>query len=163
METYSRQTTVNPQSARTLGCRWSRGGCFLTKLLGVEIRWDEKAGLRTGCGVRSQVIDVLEVQIKRRRNEKVSTVVAKQSRNISQQKLTIGLDLGDRNSWYCVLDEFGQIQLEQRVRTNAKALREVFSAMTVNIAHRSLSFPSVSLVNLNADRAMIPITAAPIP
>jgi transposase len=61
--------------------------------------------------------------------KKVSTVVAKQSRNISQQKLTIGLDLGDRNSWYCVLDEFGQIQLEQRVRTNAKALREVFSAM----------------------------------
>jgi hypothetical protein len=25
----------------------------------VENRWDEKAGLRTGCGVRSQVIDVL--------------------------------------------------------------------------------------------------------
>jgi hypothetical protein len=23
------------------------------------IRWDEKAGLRRGCGVRSQVIDVL--------------------------------------------------------------------------------------------------------
>ncbi|MGB7599676.1 MAG: hypothetical protein WBM24_05195 [Candidatus Sulfotelmatobacter sp.] len=61
--------------------------------------------------------------------KKVSTVVAKQSRNISQQKLTIGLDLGDRNIWYCVLDESGQIQLEQRVRTNAKALREVFSEM----------------------------------
>jgi len=30
----------------------------------VEIRRDEKAGLRTGCGVRSQVIDVLEAQIK---------------------------------------------------------------------------------------------------
>jgi len=26
----------------------------------VETRWDEKAGLRTGCGVRSQVIDVLK-------------------------------------------------------------------------------------------------------
>ena len=37
--------------------------------------------------------------------------------------------LGDRNSWYCVLDESGQIQQEQRVRTNAKALREVFSKM----------------------------------
>ena len=61
--------------------------------------------------------------------KKVSTVAAKQSRNISQQKLTIGLDLGDRNSWYCVLDEAGQIQLEQRVRTNAKALQEVFGAM----------------------------------
>jgi hypothetical protein len=33
--------------------------------------------------------------------KKVSTAAAKQSRNISQPKLTIGLDLGDRNSWYC--------------------------------------------------------------
>src|SRR6202035_3985042 len=61
--------------------------------------------------------------------KKVSTAAAKQSKNFSQPKLTIGLDLGDRNSWYCVLDEAGQIQGEQRVRTNAKALQEVFSAM----------------------------------
>ena len=53
--------------------------------------------------------------------KKVSTAATKQSRNISQQQLTIGLDLGDRNSWYCVLDETGRIQLEQRVRTTAKA------------------------------------------
>src|SRR6202035_973753 len=93
-------------------------------------RWDEKAGLRTGCGVRSQVIDVLKAQIKRRpAMKKVSTRTAKQSRNISQQKLTIGLDLGDRNSWYCVLDETGGIQLEQRVHPTAKTLQEVFGAM----------------------------------
>lgn len=61
--------------------------------------------------------------------KKVSTVETQQSKNISQQKLTIGLDLGDRNSWYCVLDEAGQIQLEQRVRTSAKALGEVFGGM----------------------------------
>jgi len=61
--------------------------------------------------------------------KKVSTAEAQQSRNISQPQQTIGLDLGDRASWYCVLDECGQIQLEQRVRTNAKALREVFGAM----------------------------------
>src|ERR1700685_4839790 len=61
--------------------------------------------------------------------KKVSTVMAKQGRNFSQQKLTIGLDLGDRNSWYCVLDESGQIQREQRVRTTAKALQEVFGTM----------------------------------
>jgi hypothetical protein len=35
----------------------------------VEIRWDEKAGLRTGCGVGSQVIDVLKAQIKETGNE----------------------------------------------------------------------------------------------
>ena len=61
--------------------------------------------------------------------KKVSTTLATQSRNISQQKLTIGLDLGDRNSWYCVMDETGQIQLEQRVRTTAKGLQEIFGAM----------------------------------
>jgi hypothetical protein len=31
--------------------------------------------------------------------KKVSTVAGKQSRNFSQPKLTIGLDLGDRWSW----------------------------------------------------------------
>ena len=61
--------------------------------------------------------------------KKVSTTASQQSRNISQQRLTIGLDLGDRNSCYCVLDEAGRIQLEQRVRTSAKALQEVFGAM----------------------------------
>jgi transposase len=61
--------------------------------------------------------------------KKVSTAMAKQNRKFSQQKLTIGLDLGDRNSCYCVMDEAGHIQLEQRVHTTAKALREVFGAM----------------------------------
>ncbi len=61
--------------------------------------------------------------------KKGSTIAATQSRNISRQQLTIGLDLGDRNSWYCVVDETGDIQAEQRVRTTAKALQEVFSAM----------------------------------
>src|SRR6476469_1148516 len=61
--------------------------------------------------------------------KKVSIVAARQRKTFSQATLTIGLDLGDRNSWYCVLDEVGQIQLEQRVRTSAKALQEVFSGM----------------------------------
>ena len=37
--------------------------------------------------------------------KRVSTVAAQQSRKIAEQKLTIGLDLGDRWSWYCVLDK----------------------------------------------------------
>jgi len=35
--------------------------------------------------------------------KKISTAAAKQSRNVSDHKLTIGLDLGDRSSWYCGL------------------------------------------------------------
>ena len=34
--------------------------------------------------------------------KKIGTVAVKQNRNSREQKLTIGLDLGDRSSWYCV-------------------------------------------------------------
>ena len=61
--------------------------------------------------------------------KKVSTVAAKTSRKISQEKLTVGLDLGDRSSWCCVLDEAGRVLPEQRVSTTVKALREVFGGM----------------------------------
>src|SRR5438105_14243370 len=61
--------------------------------------------------------------------KKVSTAARKQSRNFSQQKLTIGLDLGDRSSCYCVLEETGSIVLEQRVATTPKALPAAFGAM----------------------------------
>jgi transposase len=61
--------------------------------------------------------------------KKDSTAGAKQSRNFPQQKLTIGFDLGDRSSWYCVLDEAGNVLGDQRVSTTAKAMREVFGRM----------------------------------
>jgi hypothetical protein len=46
-------------------------------------------------------------EIRRPAMKKVSTTLAKQSRKNSRQKLIVGLDLGDRNSWYCMLDEGG--------------------------------------------------------
>src|SRR6476661_9018207 len=80
--------------------------------------------------VRSQVIDVLEAQIKRRpAMKKISTVAAQQSRKMSEQKLTVGLDLGDRSSWCCVLDEAGAIVRQQKLGTTPKARKEVFGAV----------------------------------
>jgi transposase len=61
--------------------------------------------------------------------KKISTVAVKQNRNISGQKQTIGFDLGDRWSWYCVLDEAGRVLLEQKVSTTPKAMQEVFGGM----------------------------------
>jgi transposase len=61
--------------------------------------------------------------------KKVSTAVVTATKNVSQPKLTIGLDLGDRSSWYCLLDEAGEVLLEQKVSTTPKAIREVFGAM----------------------------------
>jgi len=46
--------------------------------------------------------------------KKLSTAARKQVKNFSQRKLTIGLDLGDRSSCYCVVDEGGNVVLEQR-------------------------------------------------
>ena len=41
-------------------------------------------------------------------------------------KLTIGVDLGDRWSCYCVLDEAGEILLEQKVATTPEAMKQIF-------------------------------------
>jgi transposase len=61
--------------------------------------------------------------------KKVSTVGAQQIRNFSEAKLTIGLDLGDRSSWYCLLDEVGEVLREQKLSTTPKAMQEVFGGM----------------------------------
>src|ERR1700694_4222342 len=61
--------------------------------------------------------------------KKISTAAARQTKNVHEHKLTIGLDLGDRSSWYCVLDEAGEVVLEQRMGTTPKAMKEVFEDM----------------------------------
>jgi Ethanolamine utilization protein EutJ (predicted chaperonin) len=53
--------------------------------------------------------------------KKVSSAATKQRRNISQQKLTIGFDLGDGDIWYWVVDEAGQIRLERAKRIAVKS------------------------------------------
>src|SRR5215472_870 len=57
------------------------------------------------------------------------TVAGKPSRIFAQKKHTVGLDLGDRWSWYCVLDEGGEVVFEHKLSTTPKAVREVFGAM----------------------------------
>jgi Ethanolamine utilization protein EutJ (predicted chaperonin) len=59
--------------------------------------------------------------------KKVSTSAAATTRNFCDDKLTIGLDLGDRNSCYCVLDENGQVIREQKLSTTAKAQKQLLT------------------------------------
>jgi transposase len=42
-------------------------------------------------------------------------------------KLTIGLDLGDRTSHYCILNEAGKVIREQRLPTTPNGIQQVFS------------------------------------
>jgi len=61
--------------------------------------------------------------------KKISTTSGKAIRKMHPEKLTIGLDLGDRSSWYCVLDERGELVLEQKLSTTPKGMEEVFGGM----------------------------------
>jgi len=61
--------------------------------------------------------------------KKISSAAAQKIEKVEGQKLTIGLDVGDRSSWYCVLDEAGDVLLEQKVATTPKAMKEVFGGM----------------------------------
>ena len=58
--------------------------------------------------------------------KKISTVEVFGNEILTGQKLTIGLDLGDRWSFYCVLDEAGKILLEQKVATTPEAMKQTF-------------------------------------
>src|SRR5258708_26189944 len=59
--------------------------------------------------------------------KKISTVQAFGNEIFKEQKLTIGVDLGDRWSFYCALEEAGKIILEQKVPTTAEAMKQTFS------------------------------------
>src|SRR5580698_3412629 len=58
--------------------------------------------------------------------KKTITVQACQNELSKEQKLTIGLDLGDRWSFYCVMDEAGQVILEHKLPTTPEAMKQTF-------------------------------------
>jgi transposase len=60
---------------------------------------------------------------------KSSTVKMSGNEILKQKKLTIGMDLGDRSTRYCVLDEAGEVILERSVPTTKKGMEQVFAAM----------------------------------
>jgi transposase len=61
--------------------------------------------------------------------KKLSTTTRQAMETLQTHPLTIGLDLGDRSSYYCVLDEAGRMVVEEKVSTTPKALEARFGAM----------------------------------
>src|SRR5438094_6112191 len=86
------------------------------------IRW-EKVGLH---GMRYAPNDRRARGTMKRRPamKKISTVRVNGNMIFKGHKLTIGVDLGDRWSCYCVLDEAGEILLEQKVATTPEAMKQ---------------------------------------
>jgi transposase len=73
------------------------------------------------------MFDVLGGTKKRRpAMKKISTVAIERIQIFKENQLTIGLDLGDRTSHYCVLNEAGEVILESKIPTTPKGIEEVF-------------------------------------
>jgi transposase len=76
------------------------------------------------------MFDVLEAQKKRRpAMQEISTMQASGSDNFKGRQITIGLDLGDRSSSYCVLGATGDILLEDKLPTTSQAMKQLFGRM----------------------------------
>jgi transposase len=54
------------------------------------------------------------------------TVASSRKQIFSGKKLTIGMDLGDRFTSYCVLDEAGEVLVEQKLPTSKPGIQQVF-------------------------------------
>ena len=61
--------------------------------------------------------------------KKNSTVATRRKQIFKQKQLTIGMDLGDRFTYYCVLDEAGEVMVEQKLPTTRQAIKQVFGAI----------------------------------
>jgi transposase len=67
--------------------------------------------------------------------KKLTITMMQETLNKHDGHLTVGLDLGDRSSFYCVLDGTGVVLLEQKVSTTPKAINEIFVAMPRSRSH----------------------------
>jgi len=72
--------------------------------------------------------DALEAQRERRpAMKKISTVAMERIQIFKESQRTIGMDLGDRSSHYCILNEAGEVIWEGKLPTTPKGIEEVFS------------------------------------
>jgi transposase len=72
--------------------------------------------------------DALEAQRERRpAMKKISTVAMERIQIFKESQRTIGMDLGDRSSHYCILNEAGEVIWESKLPTTPKGIEEVFS------------------------------------
>ena len=59
--------------------------------------------------------------------QKSSTMRRASSKIFKGHQLTIGVDLGDRWSFYCVLDESGKVILEEKIAMTPEAMKQTFA------------------------------------
>jgi hypothetical protein len=125
-----------PEAVASLLLRWKLGDeakCGISLSLTLEEATSvvakptdgmRRAGPRRDA-LSSQVIDALAAhEIRRPAMKKPSTMTGRRN-----GQLTIGLDVGDRSSFYRVLNETGEVILEARVATSPEVMKKTFGKM----------------------------------
>src|SRR6201987_6090289 len=79
-----------------------------------------------GCDTPPLVRRAQGTKKRRPAMQKLSTRRVVRDRILKGRRLTIGLDLGDRWSFYCVLDELGEIVREEKLPTTPEAMKRTF-------------------------------------
>jgi hypothetical protein len=62
--------------------------------------------------------------------QKSSTMRRTANKIFQGRQLTIGMDLGDRWSFYCVLEESGKVILEEKLATTPEAMKQTFARIS---------------------------------
>ena len=91
--------------------------------------------------------------------KKISTVAIERIQIFKENQLTIGLDLGDRTSHYCILNEAGEVILELRTTDHTERNRGSFqqdSSQSDRARNRdafTVGQPAVDPVGTRSDRS----------
>jgi hypothetical protein len=92
--------------------------------------------------------------------EKAWHHAGKWKRDFQRRKLSIGLDLGDRSSSNCILDEAGEVLLEHKLATTPEAMKRVFGGMPHSRSRAgdrstfTMGQPAVNRVRPRSDRRL---------
>src|ERR1700693_1277578 len=92
-------------------------------------RWNERAEPPAGC---DKLPMDTHSKCKRRPAMKKNNTVAQSPKRAAARKrgpITIGMDLGDKTSRYCVLGENGELLPEGSVASTRKAMTQKFAGM----------------------------------
>lgn len=84
---------------------------------------------------------------------KPSTTALRRIRKLQDWQLTIGLDVGDRSSFYCVLNQAGEVVLEAKVATSPEAIRKTFEKMPASRVARYVASTTARLAQNISEKA----------
>jgi hypothetical protein len=88
--------------------------------------------------------------------KKNSTAATKRKQIFKEKKLTIGMDLGDQSTYYCALDEAGEVMVEQKLATTKQGMKQAFGRMPRSRKQLKPSCPRRKRIEQDCENSKLP-------